>query len=108
MTPGIADAFDLAAERGAQVVRVEDGSPAADAGLRGGTRTEAYNGLDVTLGGDVIVAIDGEDVESADDVSRLVSTRLLPGQTVPFKLLRGDDRTTVDVTLGDRPSGSGP
>ena len=108
VTPGIADAFGLAAERGAQIVRVEDGSPADRAGLRGGTRTEAYNGLDVVLGGDLIVAIDGEPVEGADDVARLVTTTLRPGQTVPFTVLRGSMRSTVDVTLADRPSGSGP
>ena len=105
VTPSVARRFDLGAERGALVTRVEDGSPASAAGLRGGTRTEAFNGRDVTVGGDLIVAIDGVEVKSADDVSRLVTTRLMPGQTVPFTVLRGDRRMTVDVTLGDRPAG---
>ena len=104
VTPGIADAFDLGAERGALVTRVEDGAPAARAGFRGGSRTEAHNGLDVTLGGDLIVAIAGQDVRGADDVSRIV-TGLEPGQTVAFTVVRGERRMTVDVTLGDRPRG---
>jgi S1-C subfamily serine protease len=107
VTPGIAQAFDLTARRGALITRVEGGTPAAAAGLRGGSRTEAYNGLDVTLGGDVIVAIAGSPVRDADDVSRLVTTRLEPGQTVPFTVLRAGRRMTVDVRLGDRPDGSG-
>jgi S1-C subfamily serine protease len=103
VTPGIAKAFDLGAERGALVTRVEDGTPAAAAGIRGGGRTETFNGLDVTVGGDVIVAIGDSEVTAADDVSRLVTTELNPGQTVPFTVVRGDRRVTIDVTLGERP-----
>jgi 2-alkenal reductase len=104
VTPGIAAAFGLGAERGALVTRVEDGSPAAAAGLRGGERTEAFNGLDVTLGGDLIVAIAGTKIQGADDVSRLVTTKLMPGQTVTFTVLRGNRRVSIPVTLGDRPT----
>jgi S1-C subfamily serine protease len=86
------------------VTRVEDGSPAALAGLRGGSRTEAFNGLDVTLGGDLIVAIGGTKVDDAEDVSRLVTTTLEPGQTVTFTVLRGDRRISIPVTLGNRPA----
>ena len=108
VTPGIAEAFDLSVDRGALITRVESGTPAASAGLRGGNRTEVYNGLDVTLGGDLIVAIGGRPVRSAEDVSRLVTGVLRPGQTVAFTVLRGGTRrTTVDVTLGDRPATSG-
>jgi S1-C subfamily serine protease len=107
VTPGIARAFDLGARQGALVTRVDDGTPAARAGLQGGSKTEIYNGLDVTLGGDLIVAIDGTPVTSTEDVSRIVSTELMPGQTVPFTVLRGGTRrTTVDVTLGERPAGT--
>ncbi len=104
VTPGIARRFGLGAERGALVTRVEEGSPAGLAGIRGGSRTEAYNGLDVTLGGDLIVAIAGTKVDDADDVSRLVTTRLQPGQTVTFTVLRGKQRLSVPVTLGNRPA----
>ncbi|HET7367156.1 MAG TPA: trypsin-like peptidase domain-containing protein [Gaiella sp.] len=107
VTPGIARAFDLGARQGALVTRVDDGTPAARAGLQGGSKTEIYNGLDVTLGGDLIVAIDGTPVTSTEDVSRIVSTELRPGQTVPFTVLRGGTRrATVDVTLGERPAGT--
>jgi S1-C subfamily serine protease len=107
VTPGIAKAFGLGAPRGALVTRVDEGTPAADAGLRGGTRTEAYNGIDVTLGGDLIVAIGGTPVRSTDDVSRVVATELSPGQRVTFTVLRGGKkRTTVDVTLGERRAGT--
>jgi S1-C subfamily serine protease len=105
VTPGLAKAFGLGADRGALVTRVDEGTPAAAAGLRGGTRTEIYNGLDVTLGGDLIVAIGKTPVQSTDDISRVVATQLSPGQRVPFTVLRrGTKRATVVVTLGERPS----
>jgi 2-alkenal reductase len=104
VTPGLARTFGLGVERGALVSGVEPGTPADEFGLRGGSRTEAYNGIDVTLGGDVIVAIGGSEVESSDDVSRIVTTELLPGQTVPFTVVRKGSRRTIDVTVGDRAS----
>jgi S1-C subfamily serine protease len=104
VTPGIAKRFSLGAERGALVTQVEEGSPAGVAGIRGGNRTEAFNGKDVTLGGDLIVAIGRSKIESADDVSRLVTTTLTPGQTVTFTVVRGGKRVNLDVTLTDRPA----
>jgi S1-C subfamily serine protease len=43
-------------------------------------------------------------VDDADDVSRLVTTTLEPGQTVTFTVLRGQKRVSVPVTLGNRPA----
>jgi S1-C subfamily serine protease len=104
VTPGIAKRFSLGAQRGALVTQVEESSPAGVAGIRGGSRTEAFNGKDVTLGGDLIVAIGGTKIESADDVSRLVTTTLAPGETVTFTVVRGGKRVELDVTLADRPA----
>jgi S1-C subfamily serine protease len=104
VTPGLARKFGLGAQRGALIADIEPGTPAEDAGLRAGTQVESYNGLSVTLGGDQIIAIGGTPVRSADDVSRIVTDELLPGQRVPFTVLRdGDRRITVRVTLGSRP-----
>ena len=107
LTPGLARAIGLPATRGALVVRVNPGTPAARAGLRPGTSTRTVNGVEVAVGGDVVLAIDGRPVRSSDDVGRLVASTLLPGQTVDFVVLRGGKRTTVPVTLADRPRQSG-
>jgi 2-alkenal reductase len=107
VTPGIAERFKLGAEQGALIQGVEDGTPASRAGLQGGGREEAYNGLTVTVGGDQIVKIGDQDVESADDVSRIVTHDLLPGQRVPFVVIRDGKRETIEVTLGERPRSDG-
>jgi 2-alkenal reductase len=88
--------------QGAIVASVKTGSPAAHAGLKGGNGDETFNGQAVTLGGDVIVAIDGRLVSSADDVVRLVSEKL-PGQPTALTILRGTDRRVIRVKLGARP-----
>ncbi|HEY7198170.1 MAG TPA: trypsin-like peptidase domain-containing protein [Gaiellaceae bacterium] len=102
VTPGLAKALQLPADRGAAIQDVRAGSPAADAGLRGGTRDRSYEGIDISTGGDIIVAIDGKPVQTAEDVVRQIS-RLDPGDRVVFTLVRGDDRVDVPLILGERP-----
>jgi S1-C subfamily serine protease len=64
-------------------------------------REEEFNGLEFPVGGDVIVAIDGQTVRSADDVVRLV-TELEPGQIAVFTVVREGKRVRVAVRLGER------
>jgi S1-C subfamily serine protease len=106
VTPGMARRFRLGVRRGALVTGVEPGTPADRAGLRGGTREATYNGLPVTLGGDVIVRIGKTPVAGSEDVSRVVTDALLPGQTVEVTLVRDGQRRVVKLTLGERPQGA--
>ncbi len=108
VTPGLARRFDLPAQRGALVAEVQADTPAAAAGIEGGSRRERFNGLDVSLGGDLIVGIAGQPVRTADDVSRIVTDRLLPGQVVTFTVLRDGDEREVSVRLAERPARSSP
>jgi 2-alkenal reductase len=104
VTPGLARKFGFATRHGALVAKVEPDTPAARAGLRGGTRVAGYNGLQVSLGGDVIVRIGAKPITSAQDVSRAV-TELAAGQRVAFTVLRGGTtRRIVQVTLAERPA----
>jgi 2-alkenal reductase len=105
LTPSIAKKFGYAAQRGALVDVVVSGSAAARAGLEAGTRDAVYEGQDVKVGGDAVVAIDGIPVTNAEDVVRIVSERLLPGETVPFTVVRRGQRRVVRVTLTARPAG---
>jgi S1-C subfamily serine protease len=103
LTPSIAKRFGYGAARGALIDRVLPGSGAAAAGLRAGTRTEAFRGLGVRVGGDAIVAIDGVPVSDSEDVVRIVATRLYPGEVARFTIVHGKARRVVKVRLGERP-----
>jgi S1-C subfamily serine protease len=103
LTPSIARRFGYGAKRGALIDTVVPGSGAAAAGLKAGTHVEAFRGLGVRVGGDAIVAIDGLPVTDAEDVVRIVGTRLFPGETARFAVVRGKVRRTVLVKLGERP-----
>jgi len=103
VTPGLARHFGFGTQRGALVTTVQPDSPAERAGLRGGSRRESFNGLDVTLGGDLITSIAGRPVRNAEDVSRIAADRLVPGQVVRFGVLRGGTtREVVSVKLAQR------
>jgi len=102
LTPTLARHLGYDARRGAIVAEVRDGSPADRAGLEGGDGRETFNGLQVTQGGDVIVAAGARRVRSADDIVREVSERL-PGQTIALTILRDGERKVVRIRLGARP-----
>jgi S1-C subfamily serine protease len=102
LTPTLARHLGYSVGRGALVGEVRGNSPAAKAGVRGGSDEESFNGLDVTTGGDVIVSVDGQPVRSADEVVRAVSSRL-PGQSIRLTIVRGDTRRTLTAKLGARP-----
>jgi 2-alkenal reductase len=103
LTPTLARHLGYGVTRGALVGEVRSDSPAAKAGLHGGSGDETFNGQSITPGGDVIVAIGDHQVRSADDVVREVSTRL-PGERIALTIVRGDQRKTLQVRLGARPS----
>ena len=103
LTPTIAKEFGYTVSRGAVIATVVGEGPGARAGLRGGKMKRRLNGFDVRVGGDVVVQIGARPVRSADDLIRVVSERLAPGQTVPFTVLRDGRRLVVPVQLGERP-----
>ncbi len=104
VTPRLAERFGFAAPRGALVAKVQPDTPASRAGLRGGTRVEGADGVQVSLGGDLIVKIGDTPIASAQDVSRAVTLHSV-GEKVPFTVLRGGTtRRVVLVTLAERPS----
>ena len=105
VTPALARRYKLGAARGALIQSVVDDAPAERAGLRGATDRKEFNGIPISLGGDLIVAFAGRPVERAADVARIVTDSLLPGDTVSVTVLRGGKgrRETVRLRLADRP-----
>jgi S1-C subfamily serine protease len=102
LTPSLARHFGYPVRRGAVVSEVVANGPAARAGLKGGVREEQFNGLSFPVGGDVIVAINGNPVRSADDVVRYVTDDLEPGDSAVFLIVRDGKRRQLAIRLGAR------
>jgi S1-C subfamily serine protease len=101
LTPGLAQALNLSVDHGVLVGKVEPGSPAAKAGLHGGSTQATINGETLTLGGDIITAVDGTQIRTFDDLSSAIAAKK-PGDTVQLGILRDGKQMTVGVTLAAR------
>ena len=99
LPPVLLRAVGLTSTQGAMVDRVEPGSPAARAGLKGAQRDTQGRLLAL---GDVILAVDGVAVKDKADVVRLVAQRR-PGDRVRLTLWRDRRRLEVTVVLMARP-----
>src|SRR6059058_1748772 len=85
---GTARRLGLAQDAGVEVMRVERGGPAAEAGV---------------VAGDVIVAADGEPVRSVDDLHRLLGRWPLAG-ALPLRILRAGELVTVEAAPREQPA----
>jgi 2-alkenal reductase len=103
ISPEVVETMDLPVQVGVLLFNVEPGSPASKAGLRGGSREVAVEGVPMRAGGDIIVAINGETVKRFDDLINFLATGTSVGETITLTLIRDDQQITVDVTLEERP-----
>jgi S1-C subfamily serine protease len=100
VTEDLARDLNLEADEGALIQEVVEGGPADEAGLRAGGTATADG---IAAGGDLIVEVDGEPVKTSDDVPAAIADAK-PGDTVEVVIYRGDERKTVEVELGKRPT----
>ena len=98
--PGLADALHLGVEQGILVERVTPGGPAAQAGIRGGTRSVLAGLQELRIGGDVLVAMNGKELTSQMDLN-LMLNRAWPGDTVTLTIVRDGKKMDIPVKLGD-------
>jgi S1-C subfamily serine protease len=100
--PQLAERLGLDVDHGALVASVVEDSPADEAGLDSGDKTITFQGnTEIPENGDVVVSLNGEPVDSADDLPGTIS-RLNPGDEVTFGVLRDGETTEVEITLGSR------
>jgi S1-C subfamily serine protease len=95
--------FDLPVRRGLMVVRVYDSSAADKAGLRAGTDEVVVSGESYLLGGDILVAIDGRELATGEDLRDAISARK-PGDKLTIEAYRGSEKRSFEVTLGRQPA----
>ncbi len=95
-----ADALNLPTQGGLLITEVERGSAAERAGLRGGNQTVQIGNAQISVGGDLIMAIDGRPVDRNDAISRALARKRL-GDSVELTIFRGGRTMNVRVKLGD-------
>jgi len=105
LSADLAAALGVSVSQGVLVADVVSGSPAAKAGIIGGSRQTEIQGQTYMTGGDVIQAIDGKVVASAEDLVAVIS-RHKPGDTVMLTVVRNGQTKQVPATLTERPSGA--
>jgi putative serine protease PepD len=103
---GAARLFKLPVAHGLLVASVQPGSGAAKAGLEAGEQNATLAGETYPLGGDLIAAIDGNPLDSLDQLRDAIAGKQ-PGDQVKLDVYRGDRRRTVTVKLGRQPNSSG-
>ena len=101
--PQLAEKLGLDTDFGGLIAEVVSGGPADDAGLQDGDERLRFQGFPYTVGGDVILAVEGRDVVRPDDLARFIAP-FQPGQRVTLEVLHENgDTEDVEVTLGARP-----
>ena len=104
----VAGVLRLPADEGVLVGSVKPGSPAAKAGIEGGTTQVVVAGESYQLGGDMIVSVDGKPVTTVDAL-RAAITAHMPGDTVELGVVHADgSKGKVEVELGRVPDTAGP
>ncbi|MPN55205.1 Periplasmic pH-dependent serine endoprotease DegQ [bioreactor metagenome] len=105
MSLDLATAMNLPAEtRGVLVERVSSTGPAGKAGLKASSTDVTIDGVQTSVGGDVITKIDGNDIRVSDDLLSYLLIHTTVGQKVTLEIIRDGKPMTVDVTLEARPT----
>lgn len=103
LTTDIAKAMDLSRDqKGVLVEEVTQGSPAEKAGLLGSSEPFTLDGLEILIGGDVIVKLDGKTVDRIETLQSMVRASD-PGTEVTLGILRDGKPMQLSVTLEAMP-----
>jgi S1-C subfamily serine protease len=102
--------YQLAALQGTNVTygvlvqNVTSNGPADMAGLRGGKGTAVVQGTQYSIGGDIVIALNGTKIVNTDALSSYLEEHTLPGDTLALTIIRGGSSTTLNLVLGTRPA----
>ena len=84
------------------VSSVQSGSPADKAGLKAGTSSINLNGQTITIGGDIIIAMDSQPIATTEELRTFMASAQ-PNQVVKVTILRAGSTLEVTVTLAALP-----
>jgi S1-C subfamily serine protease len=100
ISPELAQELGLPADYGVLIMQVVQGGAAEAAGLRGGNERAYLGNTPIMLGGDLIVAIDGQEINDLRDLAGMMNNHRA-GDTITVTIYRGKRRMDVKVSLGD-------
>jgi S1-C subfamily serine protease len=98
--PDLAQQMGLGENSGVLIQKVIPGGAADRAGLRGGNEQAYVGNTPIMLGGDLIVSIDGQEVEDTQDINAIMDKHQA-GDTVSVTIIRGQKRMTIKLKLGE-------
>ena len=98
--PELAQEMGLPADYGVLIIRVVPAGAADRAGLRGGNARAYLGATPIMIGGDLIVAIDGDAIGDQQDLSNAMNKHRA-GDTVTVTIYRGRRKMNVQVQLGE-------
>ena len=98
--PDLASQMGLAVDSGVLIQKVVPGGAAERAGLRGGTQQAYVGNMPIMLGGDLIVAVDGQEVSDPQDINALMDKHQA-GDTISVTIYRGRREMTLKLILGE-------
>jgi len=102
LTPQIARLFHLPVVSGVLVATVRPGTGAAQSGVKPATDEVTVQGESWPAGGDVIVKVDSEPIETVEQLSDLIASKK-PGDKIEVEVVRGHSHKTLTVKLGRQP-----
>jgi putative serine protease PepD len=98
----IAKELGLDIPKGILIIEALPGSPASQAGLRGGSQPAIIGSVRLLLGGDIITALEGEAVSDMKSFAREIS-EFKVGQEISLEIIRNQTRQNIKVLLSERP-----
>jgi serine protease Do len=104
VSPEISNATHLNDTKGILVVDITADSPADKAGIRGGDVLTAVDGQDIRLGGDVIVAVDNQSVRAMEDLLSYLEEQKAVGDNIELSVIRDGKTQHIDMILAARPN----
>jgi S1-C subfamily serine protease len=103
--PDLAKVLGLNDAVGFLVVTVVPESPASRAGLHGSENIEEVDGIQYTIGGDIILSVDGVEVRKISDILIHLQRAKTVGDDLILEILRDGRTSNFTVVLGERPNG---
>jgi S1-C subfamily serine protease len=102
ISPRFAQVLNLGSSEGLLLVQVD--GPIAQAGVKGAQQQVVYGNRLYYVGGDILLAIDGQKVRDFNALATLLETHYKIGDEVELSIVRGNKAQKIKLSLSQEPS----